>query len=97
MSSHGALARRLGVEDAMLDELWDYARSERFTKAERAALAAAVAMTREPRAIPDAVWDDLRKHFDDGQIVEIVCTIGLFNYFNRVNNALRIEITKSQD
>jgi len=81
----------------MLDELWDYARSERFTKAERAALAAAVAMTREPRAIPDAVWDDLRAHFEDGQIVEIVCTIGLFNYFNRVNNALRIEITKSQD
>ena len=77
----------------MLDELWDHARSERFTEAERAALAAAVAMTREPRAMPDAVWDGLRKHFDDGQIVEIICTIGLFNYFNRVNNALQIEVT----
>ena len=78
----------------MLDELWDYARSERFTAAERAALAAAVAMTREPRAMPDAVWNDLRRHFDDGEIVEIICTIGLFNYFNRVNNALQVEITK---
>ena len=94
MSSHGALARRLGVEDAMLDELWDYARSERFSSAERAALVAAVVMTREPRAMPDAVWEGLRQHFDDGQIVEIICTIGLFNYFNRVNNALQIEITK---
>ena len=77
----------------MLDELWDYARSDRFSAAERAALAAAVAITREPRAMPDAVWADLRKHFDDGEIVEIICTIGLFNYFNRVNNALQIEIT----
>ena len=50
-------------------------------------------MTREPRALPDAVWQDLRRHYDDGQIVEIVCTIGLFNYFNRVNNTLQIEVT----
>ncbi len=78
----------------MLDELWDYARSERFSAAERAALAAAVAMTREPRAMPESVWEGLRNHFDDGQIVEIICTIGLFNYFNRVNNALQIEVTK---
>ncbi|MBV9971797.1 MAG: carboxymuconolactone decarboxylase family protein, partial [Candidatus Eremiobacteraeota bacterium] len=55
------MARRLGVEDVMLDELWDYARSERFTEAERAALAAAVAITREPRALPETVWQDLRK------------------------------------
>ena len=94
MSSHGALARRLGVDQPVLDELWDYARSSHFNETERAALAAAVAMTREPRAMPQAIWDDLRKHFDDGQIVEIVSAIGLFNYFNRVNNALEVEITK---
>ena len=85
------MARRLGVEQAKLDELWDYARSEQYDDAERAALAAAVAMTREPRALPDAIWAGLRKHYDDGQIVEIICTIGLFNYFNRVNNALQVE------
>lgn len=95
MSSHGALARRLGVDEAMLDELSDYAGSEKFSAAERAALAAAVAMTREPRALPNPIWDELRKHFDDGQIVEIVCTIGLFNYFNRVNNALQVDPSTS--
>jgi len=79
----------------MLDELWDYARSERFSAAERAALAVAVAMTREPRALPEGLWEGLRKHFDDGQIVEIICTIGLFNYFNRVNNALQMDPTSS--
>lgn len=77
----------------MLDELWDFARNPKFTDAERAALAAAVAITREPRGLPEPVWEDLRKHFDDGQIIEILCAIGLFNYFNRLNNALQMEVT----
>lgn len=94
MSSHGALSRRLGVEQEMLDELPDFARNPKFTDAERAAIAAAVAITREPRALPDPVWADLRKHYDDGEIVEILCAIGLFNYFNRLNNALQTELTK---
>lgn len=94
MASHGALSRRLGVEQDVLDEIWDFARSPKFSEAERAALAAAVAMTREPRGLPEPVWEELRKHYDDGEIVELVCAIGLFNYFNRVNNALQVELTK---
>ena len=94
MSSHGALLRRLGVEQELLDDLWNFAASPRFSEAERAALAAAVAITREPRGLPEPVWEELRKHYDDGEIVEIVCSIGLFNYFNRFNNALRVELTK---
>ncbi len=77
----------------MLDDLADFGRSERFGPKERAALSAAVAITREPRGLPDTLWRQLREQFDDGQIVEIICTIGLFNYFNRVNNALQIELT----
>ena len=77
----------------MLDELWDYANSPRFSEAERAALAAAVSITREPRGLPEPVWANLRKHYDDGEIVEIVCSIGLFNYFNRFNNAMQVELT----
>ncbi|MFN2527732.1 MAG: carboxymuconolactone decarboxylase family protein [Candidatus Baltobacteraceae bacterium] len=88
------MSRRLGVEQAMLDELWDFARNPKFTDAERAALAAAVAITREPRGLPEPVWQDLRNHFDDGEIVEILCAVGLFNYFNRLNNALQMEVTK---
>ena len=54
----------------------------------------AESITREPSHLPEPLWKDLREHFDDGQIVEIVCSIGLFNYFNRVNNLLEMEITK---
>ena len=32
-------------------------------------------------------------HFDEGEIVELAAVIGLFNYFNRFNDALQIPIT----
>ena len=36
----------------------------------------------------------LRAHYDEGEIVEISAMAGLFNYFNRVNDALHMEPTK---
>jgi len=89
-SCHEDLAERLGIDRATLDDLGDYARSPHFDVAERAALAAAVSLTREPRALPDNLWNDLRAHFDAGECVEIVATIGFYNYINRLGNALQI-------
>ncbi|HEY5425997.1 MAG TPA: carboxymuconolactone decarboxylase family protein [Candidatus Tumulicola sp.] len=90
--THAGMARQLGVDSETLDELGDFARSERFAPAERAALAAAVALTREPRGLPDAVREALARHYDAGEIVEIVATIGLYNYVTRAANAFRTAI-----
>jgi AhpD family alkylhydroperoxidase len=87
--AHRREARALGADAQMLTDLWDNARSERYSPAQQAALAAAVALTREPRGLPDAVWTQLRAHYRDEQIVEVLCTIGLANYLNRVENALQ--------
>ncbi|MFZ3213538.1 MAG: hypothetical protein WA188_18695 [Terriglobales bacterium] len=51
-------------------------------------------MTRDAHSVDDQLWAELRRHYDDGQIVELAAAIGLFNYFNRFNDALRMEITK---
>ncbi len=64
-----------------------------FTPAERAALSLAERMTTDARDVDEEVWAELRAHFDAGQIVELAAVIGLFNYFNRFNDALRVEIT----
>lgn len=88
--SHEALARYVGVDEATLAELEDYSRSDRFSEGERAALAAAVALTREPRALPPTLWAALRSQYDDGECVEIVATIALYNYVTRLNNALNV-------
>lgn len=92
--AHRGRARHLGASTEMLNEIWDSARSEHYAPAEKAALAAAVALTREPRGLPEAVWSGLREHYDDAQIAELLCVIGMGNYLDRVSNALQTEITR---
>ena len=86
-----AAARSLGVPVDKLNDLWEFARSDRFTPPQRAALAAAVALSREPRGLPATVWMQLRSSYDDGQIAEILCTIGTLNYLSRVTNAIETQ------
>jgi hypothetical protein len=86
------LAKQLGVGDDALAGLHDPARHP-FPPDQRAALLFADAMTNGPGQVPDPVFDELRRHFSEPQIVEIACVVGLFNYFNRFNNALHVEIT----
>jgi AhpD family alkylhydroperoxidase len=90
---HEELAAHVGVDAQTLAELGDYARSDRFSPAERAALAATVSLTREPRALPQNLWDDLLAHYDEGDCIEILCTIGLNNYMSRLSNALGVRPT----
>ena len=80
--------RDLGVSSEKLTALWENARDPRYDDAERAALAAAVAISREPRALPDAIWDPLRAAYDDAEIVEILAVVAHFNALCRLANAL---------
>ena len=47
-------------------------------------------MTTSGRDVDEALWDELQAHFDDGEIVELASVVGLFNFFNRYADALRI-------
>ena len=50
--------------------------------------------TRDSNSVDDVFWNELRKYFEEGEIIELLAAIGLFNYFNRFNNALHMEPTK---
>lgn len=88
---HEEYARKLGVDTATLESLGDFARSEHFSDAERAALTVTVSLTREPRALPPPVWEALRAQYDEAACVEIISWIGLNNYMSRVSNALNLK------
>ena len=51
-------------------------------------------VTRDAHSVGEPLWSELRKHYDEGEIVELLSAIGLFNYFNRFNDALLMEPTK---
>lgn len=65
-----------------------------FDAGERLALEFAEKLTLDSNHIGDSLFRELREHFDEGQLVEIACMAGLFNYFNRFNNALQMEPTR---
>lgn len=94
MSSHTALAKQQGVSEALLDAMYHIdEHADLFTPAERAALSLAERMTTDARGVDEEVWAELRFHYDEGEIIELAAVIGLFNYFNRFNDALRVPIT----
>ena len=91
MAQHTALARQLGVSEALLDALYHIDEHRvLFTERELVALRFAEIMTTGARDVDEALWDELQAHFDDGQLVEMATVIGLFNFFNRFADALQI-------
>lgn len=78
----------------MLNELADFENRPDLDAKEKAALRFAERMTLDSNNVDDALWSQLREHFDEGEVVELASAIGLFNYFNKFNNALRMEPTK---
>jgi uncharacterized peroxidase-related enzyme len=81
-------AHKLGVDDRKLAAVWSYQTSPLFTPAERAALDVAVAAGSVPNAVTDEMFTELRKHWSDEQVVEIVGVIAMFGFLNRWNDTL---------
>lgn len=68
--------------------LWTFEGSEHFTEAEKAALNLAIKAARVPNEAESSDFDQLRQHYDDAQIVEIVACVALFGYLNRWNDTM---------
>jgi uncharacterized peroxidase-related enzyme len=81
-------AAKYGVDDKKLDAVWDYQTSPLFSAAERAALDVAAAAACVPNAVTDEMFLELRKHWTDSQIVEIVAMIAIFGFLNRWNDTM---------
>jgi alkylhydroperoxidase family enzyme len=92
MAAHTALARQLGVSEELLDALYHIDEHRHlFTERELVALRYAEIMTTSAQTVDEDLWDQLQTHFDDGELVEITTVIGLFNFFNRFADALKLD------
>jgi AhpD family alkylhydroperoxidase len=88
---HGAShALKAGLSAEQIAALGKWADSELFSPAQRAALAWTDAMTRQID-VPDALHDELKRHFNDQAVTEITVLAGAYNMHTRVARALRIE------
>ena len=84
-----ALADGLTLEEC--DALADWRATPLFGARERAALAYADTMTLDIE-VPDAVFAEVKRHFDQRQIVELTVLIGTYNMNARVLQALELDL-----
>ena len=88
------LAAADGVSAAECEALHDWETSDLFSEQERAVLAYVDCMTRDVR-VPDSVFTEIRKHFDERATVELSVLIGTYNMHNRVMQALEIDLEET--
>jgi len=90
MDINSAGGREAGFSFEKLAAVAEYQASDLFTPAEKAALRYTEEMCRESVDVPDDVFEELRRHFKDSEIVELTGTIALENFRARFNRALLI-------
>ena len=81
-----------GVPDEKISAIWDFERSPMYTDGERAALRFARDASVVPNAVTPKHFEDLREHWDDGEIVEMLAVIGLFGFLNRWNDSMATDL-----
>jgi uncharacterized peroxidase-related enzyme len=94
VSHHAPLGLRLGLSsEAIADlEAGKAHESTRFSVVEKLVIRYAEHVTSDPKRVPDGLFDELKNWFNEAQIVELTVRIGLAGFFNRLNDALRIEL-----
>ena len=89
---HAKDLKRAGEPDERIFAVAAWREAPYYTDAERAALALTECVTRladRPDAVPDDVWDEAARHYDEKALAALVIQIALINAFNRLNATTR--------
>ena len=91
LQHHLASSKRAGLtpEDWAALKNGDYAR---FGEKERTALRHAEKLTREAYSVNDQDFVELKKHFNDAELVDLHMLVGLVNMTNRVTDPLGLDL-----
>jgi AhpD family alkylhydroperoxidase len=89
---HSRFMKQKGETDERLFAVSAWQDAPYFTDAERAALALAEAVTRlsdRPDPVPDEIWAEAERHFDEKSLAALVLGIATINVWNRLNVATK--------
>jgi AhpD family alkylhydroperoxidase len=89
---HSRELKAAGEPDERINTVAAWRETPYFTDAERAALALTEAATRladRPDPVPDEVWDEAARHYDEAQLAGLVLAIATINTWNRINATTR--------
>jgi AhpD family alkylhydroperoxidase len=89
---HASELKRANQTDERIFAVAAWRETPYYTEPERAALALAETVTRlsdRPDPVPDAVWDEAARHYDEPALAALIVQIALINAFNRINAAVK--------
>jgi AhpD family alkylhydroperoxidase len=89
---HSRALKKLGESDARIHSAAVWREAPYYTEAERAALALTEAGTRladRGDPVPDAIWEEAARHFNDQELSSLVMSIAVINLWNRLNALTR--------
>ncbi|MFC4058563.1 carboxymuconolactone decarboxylase family protein [Planomonospora corallina] len=90
---HSHEAKKAGESDERLFAVAAWREAPYFTDAERAALALTEEATRladRGEAVPDAVWEEAARHYDEETLAALVVAIATINAWNRISVTTRM-------
>jgi AhpD family alkylhydroperoxidase len=90
--AHPKIMRKLGETDDRIFAVAAWREAPFFTDAERAALALTEAVTRvadRPDPVPDEIWEEAARHYDEEALAGLLLAITNINVWNRLNVATR--------
>lgn len=88
MAHNAGGALRSGIKEEKLDHVWEYKTSRLYSEAEGVALDFAIAAASQPNEVTDELFDEMKRHWSEGQIVEIIALVSYFGFMNRYNDTL---------
>jgi AhpD family alkylhydroperoxidase len=89
---HPKILRKLGETDDRIFAVSAWRDAPYFTEAERSALALTEAVTRladQADAVPDEIWDEAARHYDEDALAGLLLAIANINTWNRLNVSTR--------
>lgn len=89
-TTHGASSA--GIAEEKVRRVWEYETCDLFSDAERAALRVAQGAAQLPVCVEDSAFIELKRHYDDDQICEIVSVMCLFGFLNRWHATLATDL-----
>jgi AhpD family alkylhydroperoxidase len=89
---HWRALRKLGESDERIFAVSAWREAPYYSDAERAALALAEAATRladRSDPVPDDVWNEATRHYEEKPLAALILSIAQINLFNRLNAVIR--------
>lgn len=89
---HSSELKKAGATDERIFAVAAWRDTPYFTDAERAALALSEVVTRmsdRMDPVPDEIWEEASRHYEEAQLATLLLAIAGVNFFNRLHKAVR--------